>query len=157
MRWNAIGTLPCPVARSLSVIGDRWTILVLRDAFLGVRQFDGFLASLRCSPHVLSTRLTKLVRHGVLERRRYQTRPVRHEYRLTDKGRDLYPVIASLLGWGDRWMNQGRRTITLVHDACGHETTPAFTCSACGERLDPRRVRARPGPSPATPERSERP
>lgn len=144
MRWDAIGKLPCPVARSLSVIGDRWTILVLRDAFLGNRRFDDLLASLRCSPHVLSTRLAKLVKHGVLERRPYQTRPVRHEYVLTEKGLDLYPVIAGLLGWGERWMTKpGPPAITLLHKDCGHETTPTLTCSACGEPLGARSVRAR--------------
>ena len=144
MRWDAIGTLGCPVARSLSVIGDRWTILILRDAFLGARRFDDFRASLRCSPHVLSTRLAKLTRNGVLERRPYQTAPVRHEYRLTEKGRDLYPVIAGLLGWGERWMTSSdRRAITLVHRDCGHETTPTLTCSACGHALDARSVQAR--------------
>lgn len=143
MRWDAIGTLGCPVARSLSVIGDRWTILVLRDAFLGVRRFDELQASLGCSPHVLSTRLAKLVRHGVLERRPYRRAPVRHEYRLTEKGRDLYPVIAGLLGWGDRWMTEeGHRSITLLHRACGQETLPTLTCSACGEALDARSVHA---------------
>lgn len=144
MRWDAIGKLACPVARSLSVIGDRWTILVLRDAFLGAKRFDHFQASLGCSPHVLSTRLAKLVRHGVLERRPYQQRPVRYEYRLTDKGRDLYPVIAGLLGWGDRWLTKSaRRAITLRHKDCGHETTPTLTCSACGDALDARSVQAR--------------
>jgi DNA-binding HxlR family transcriptional regulator len=144
VRWDAIGRLPCPIARSLSVVGDRWTILVLRDAFLGNKRFDDLLASLRCSPHVLSTRLAKLVKHGVLERRPYQTRPVRHEYRLTEKGRDLYPVIAGLLGWGDRWMTKpGRGTITLLHKGCGHTTTPTLTCSACGDALDARNVQAR--------------
>lgn len=150
MRWDAIGNLACPVARSLSVIGDRWTILVLRDAVLGARRFDEFQASIGCSPHVLSARLAKLVRHGVLERRPYQRRPVRHEYRLTDKGRDLYPVIAGLLGWGDRWMAKGARpAITLTHTDCGHATTPTLTCSACGDALDAGSVQAhladRPG------------
>jgi DNA-binding HxlR family transcriptional regulator len=156
VRWDAIGTLPCPVARSLSVIGDRWTILVLRDAFLGTRRFDQFQASLGCSPHVLSTRLARLVRHGVLERRPYQTRPVRHEYVLTDKGRDLYPVIAGLLGWGDRWMSKGGRpAITLLHKDCGHETRPTLTCSACGDPLDARSVRARLAAETADARRSD--
>jgi DNA-binding HxlR family transcriptional regulator len=144
VRWDAVGTLACPVARSLSVIGDRWTILVVRDAFLGTRRFDQFRTSLRCSPHVLSTRLARLVKHGVLERRPYRERPVRYEYVRTDKGRDLYPVVAGLLGWGDRWMTKGGRpAITLLHKACGHETTPTLTCSACGDPLDARSVRAR--------------
>ena len=142
MRWEAIGTLTCPIAQSLSVVGDRWTLLILRDAFLGARRFDHLQTSLRCSPHVLSTRLAKLVRHGVLERRPYQRKPTRYEYRLTEKGLDLYPVIIGLRGWGDRWFGDGHDTpVRLFHKRCGHETTPALTCSACGERLDARAVR----------------
>ena len=105
MRWDEIGEMPCSVARTLSVIGDRWTVLILRDCFLGARRFDHFAASLDVSPHVLSTRLGKLVEHGILDRRAYQDHPVRHEYRLTEKGRDLYPVLGSMLQWGDRWMS----------------------------------------------------
>lgn len=144
MRWDTIGDLACPVARSLSVIGDRWTILILRDAFLGVRRFDDFAASLGCSPHLLSTRLAKLVDEGVLERSPYRTRPVRHEYHLTEKGRDLYPVLAALLGWGNRWLaGEGEPTISLRHTSCGHETTPTLTCSECGDPLHATSVRAR--------------
>lgn len=152
MRWDAIGTLTCPIAQSLSVIGDRWTLLVLRDVFLGARRFDHLQASLRCSPHVLSTRLAKLVRHGVLERRPYQRRPTRHEYRLTPKGLDLYPVVLGLRGWGERWLDSGAGSpVRLVHKPCGHETTPTLTCSACGEPLEARAVRPLVGersPSP---------
>jgi DNA-binding HxlR family transcriptional regulator len=144
VRWEAVGRLSCPVARSLSVIGDRWTILILRDAFLGTQRFDRFQASIRCSPHLLSTRLARLVKHEVLERRAYQARPVRYEYVLTDKGRDLYPVIVALVGWGERWMaKDGRPAITLLHAGCGRETRPTLRCSACGETLDARSVRAR--------------
>jgi DNA-binding HxlR family transcriptional regulator len=105
VRWQEIGELPCPVARTLGVVGDRWTLLILRDCFLGAHRFDEFEASLGLSPHLLSTRLGKLVEHDILERRPYRERPTRHAYRLTEKGRDLYPVIASLLRWGDRWMS----------------------------------------------------
>ena len=151
MRWEEIGSLPCSVARALSVVGDRWTILVLRDAFLGAHRFEQFETSLGCSPHLLSTRLAKLVESGVLERRAYQQRPTRHEYRLTDKGRDLYPVIAALLRWGDRWMQEGDATMHLVHRSCGHHTTPTLTCSVCNEELTARNVRATlGGASPGT-------
>ncbi len=124
MRWQEIGELDCSIAKTLSVIGDRWTLLVLRDCFLGGRRFDHFEASLGLSPHLLSLRLSKLVEHGILQRRPYQERPVRFEYRLTEKGRDLYPVIVSLLRWGDRWMgSEDGPPVELVHRGCGHTTT----------------------------------
>lgn len=141
MRWQQIGRLPCSVARALSVVGDRWTLLILRDAFLGARRFDHFAASLKLSPHLLSTRLQKLVDEGILERRAYQAQPVRYEYRLTDKGRDLYPVIASLVRWGDRWMSgSDGPPARLVHKTCGHRTTPELVCSECREALGPRDI-----------------
>lgn len=139
MRWQQIGGMQCSVARALSVVGDRWTLLILRDVFLGSRRFDQFAASLKLSPHLLSTRLGKLVDEGILERRAYQAQPVRHEYRLTDKGRDLYPVIASLLRWGDRWMaGDDGPPIKFTHKGCGHRTTPELVCSECREPLVPR-------------------
>src|SRR5213594_554597 len=107
MRWQDIGDMTCSVARTLSVVGDRWTLLVLRDAFLGVRRFDDFHADLGTTRHRLAARLRKLVEHGVLERVPYAERPPRFEYRLTEKGRDLYPVVVSLTRWGDRGMAGG--------------------------------------------------
>jgi DNA-binding HxlR family transcriptional regulator len=143
MRWAEIDRMSCSVARALSVLGDRWTLLVLRDCFLGARRFEHFEASLGISPHLLSTRLAKLVEHGVLERRPYRERPTRFEYRLTEKGRDLYPVIASLVRWGDRWMaGEAGPPVVLTHRTCGHPTTPTLTCSECGERLEAREVEA---------------
>jgi DNA-binding HxlR family transcriptional regulator len=124
------------------VLGDRWTLLILRDCFLGLRRFDDFLASLDVSPHLLSTRLSRLVEHGILERKPYQEHPLRHEYRLSEKGRDLYPVIASLLRWGDRWMAGSEGPpLTLVHERCGEATTPTLSCSVCGEPLAPHELR----------------
>ena len=143
MRWQEIGDIDCSVARSLSVVGDRWTLLILRDCFLGRRRFDDFLASLDVSPHLLSTRLGKLVEAGILERTPYCERPVRCDYRLSEKGRDLYPVIASLVRWGDRWMaGDDGPPVELVHESCGHATTPLLACSECGETIEPRDVRA---------------
>ncbi len=145
MRWQEIGRLECSIARSLAVIGDRWTLLVLRDCFLGARRFVQFQQSLGLSPHLLSRRLAKLHREGILERRPYQKHPVRHEYRLTAKGLDLYPVILSLLGWGDRWMSgKAGSPLELVHRGCGHRTRPALTCSECGETLRAREMTAKP-------------
>ena len=144
MRWQEIGELDCSIARTLSVIGDRWTLLVLRDCFLGGRRFDDFEASLGLSPHLLSTRLAKLVEHGILERRPYQERPARFEYRLTEKGRDVYPVIVSLLRWGDRWMgSKDGPPVELVHRGCGHVTTPTLTCSVCGDPVEARQMTAK--------------
>src|SRR5437773_8264663 len=104
MRWRDIGDLPCSVARALSVVGDRWTLLVLRDAFLGIRRFEDFHADLGTSRHRLADRLHKLVEHGVLARVPYAERPRRFEYRLTEKGLDLYPVVVSLTPRADRWI-----------------------------------------------------
>ena len=147
MRWREISEMNCSIARSLSIVGDRWTLLLLRDCFLGARRFDDFRASLDLSPHLLSTRLRALVDAGVLERRPYQEKPRRDEYRLTEKGRDLYPVIAGLVRWGDRWMAEASGPpVTLVHRDCRHATTPTLVCSECGEGLDPRAVQARVSP-----------
>jgi DNA-binding HxlR family transcriptional regulator len=158
MRWQEIGDIDCSVARTLSVIGDRWTLLILRDCFLGRRRFDDFLASLNVSPHLLSTRLGKLVEGGILERTPYQERPIRWEYRLSEKGRDLYPVIASLVRWGDRWMpSAAGPPVTLVHETCGHATTSTLACSECGEALELREVRPvlRAGAGARTPKSSQ--
>ena len=142
--------MDCSIARTLSIVGDRWTLLVLRDCFLGARRFDQFSESLGVSPHLLSTRLAKLVEADVLERRPYQQKPVRYEYRLTEKGRDLYPVIAGLVRWGDRWLSGDEGPpVTLVHRACGHATTPTLVCSECRDDIDPRSIRAEVSPRAA--------
>jgi DNA-binding HxlR family transcriptional regulator len=130
------------------VVGDRWTLLILRDAFLGTRRFDLFQARLGMTRHRLADRLRKLVEHGILDRVRYQDRPSRFEYRLTAKGRDLYPVIVSLLGWGDRWMaGEAGAPIELVHRRCGHQMLPVLSCPHCGEAVSARDMQARPGPA----------
>ena len=148
MRWRDIGSLPCSVARTLSVVGDRWTLLVLRDAFLGIRRFEDFQRDLGTTRHRLADRLRTLVRHGILERVRYSERPPRFEYRLTEKGRDLYPAIVALVRWGDRWMADGDGPpIELVHRTCGHHVTPALTCPDCGAAVSARDMRAVPGPA----------
>jgi DNA-binding HxlR family transcriptional regulator len=116
---------------------------LLRDAFLGARRFDEFEASLGCSPHLLSTRLAKLVGEGILERRAYRQRPARHEYRLTQKGRELYPLIVGLLAWGDRWMPDPQGPpVVLEHRPCGQRATPELRCTGCGAPIDPREMRA---------------
>ncbi len=148
MRWRDIGKTTCSVARALAVVGDRWTLLVLRDAFLGVRRFEDFQADLGTTRHRLADRLRTLVAHGVLERVRYQSRPPRFEYRLTEKGRDLYPVIVSLTRWGDRWAaGKDGPPVELVHRRCGRQIMPTLACPECGEPVVARDMLARPGPA----------
>ncbi len=142
MRWSELKDQPCSVARSLSIIGDRWALLILRDCFLGVRRFDHFQSRLGATRHVLSDRLKTLVRAGVLTRKRYQERPARSEYRLTAMGLDLYPVIVSLTHWGDRWLADRRGPpLALVHTRCGATGTATLTCAECHEPFDARSAR----------------
>jgi DNA-binding HxlR family transcriptional regulator len=147
MRWDEIENLPCSIARSLSVVGDRWTLLVLRECFLGVRRFEDFQAHLGIARHRLTDRLNRLVEHEVLKKVPYQENPPRHEYRLTDRGKDLYPVLLSLVRWGDRWMDQGKGPpVVYRHNSCGHVMTPVLSCPDCGEVLEPRAVTPLAGP-----------
>ena len=147
MRWADVGDLTCSVARALSVVGDRWTLLVLRDAFLGVRRFEDFRA-VGLTRHRLADRLKKLVAAGVLERVCYQERPPRFEYRLTEKGRDLYPVLVSLVRWGDRWMaGEAGPPVELIHRGCGHVIMPVLACPYCAEPVTARDMRAQAGPA----------
>ena len=148
MRWNEIGSEVCSVARALSVVGDRWTLLILREAFLRTRRFRDFQEHLGAARNIVADRLQKLVDAGVMERRRYRERPPRYEYRLTEKGVDLYPVVLALANWGDKWLDEGKgRPIENVHRPCGHVMSAVPTCSECGEALDPRDVEPRIGPA----------
>ena len=138
MRWSDIDAIPCPVAQTMSVIGDAWSTLILRDAILrGVTRFDEFQASIRASRAVLSERLSHLVERGVFERVRYQAHPPRYEYHLTRRGEALKPVLMMMTDWAEthlpakvhRW---GRR-----HRDCGHRFRPVIACSECGEPIKP--------------------
>ncbi len=143
-------TQVCSVARTLETIGDRWTMLIIRNAFLGMRRFDDFQRDLGIARNVLSDRLARLVDDGILERRAYQSRPERFEYRLTQKGLDLWPVLVSLMKWGDRHAPEEAGPPTLIlHRGCGGEIDARFVCSECGELVDARSAEARPGPGSA--------
>ena len=144
MRWDSLAKEDCSLARSLAVIGDRWTLMILRDAFLGVRRFDEFERSLKIARRVLSERLSVLVDDGILARVPYQERPARYEYRLTEKGLDLYPAILSLVHWGDRHY-AGRKGPPVIHThcKCGHDFRSVLTCSECGEPITARDVTVR--------------
>ncbi|KZX59013.1 transcriptional regulator [Halioglobus sp. HI00S01] len=148
MRWDEIDKQVCSVARALSVIGERWTMLIIRDAFLGTRRFDQFQSNLGITRHRLSERLGKLVEAGVLVKVPYSERPLRHEYRLTRKGLGLYPVLMSLAAWGDEWMDNGEGApMEYVHQRCGRQTHAVMTCSECGEALRPEEVMPSVGPA----------
>jgi DNA-binding HxlR family transcriptional regulator len=145
MRWQDIGELDCTIARTLSVIGDRWTLLILRDAFLGARRFEDFQKGLGITRHRLADRLSKLVAHGVLRREQYQERPPRFEYRLTDRGHDLYGVIVMIAGWGDKYMaGKNGPPVERIHRACGHVTNLQLACDHCGQAVTARDMQARP-------------
>jgi DNA-binding HxlR family transcriptional regulator len=147
MPIQAFAEKNCSIARPLSFLGERWTVLVLRDLTLGRRRFDEIQDSLGIASNVLSQRLATLVDEGIAERRRYSEHPERFEYRLTQKGLDLVPVLLSLLAWGDRYTaGPEGPPLETVHDDCGHAFHAVSTCSACGEEIDPRHVHNRPGP-----------
>lgn len=151
MKWNEVGEMPCSVARALSVIGDRWTLLIIRNAFMRTRRFADFQQQLGISRHRLADRLSRLVDQGIFVKTAYQDKPVRYEYRLTDKGKDLYPVLQTLTAWGDKWMDQGQGApLQYYHKSCGQLFTPTVACSACGEPIDAKEVIAVPGPGLAT-------
>jgi DNA-binding HxlR family transcriptional regulator len=147
MAIEAFANLNCSVARPLSFLGERWALLVLRDLFLGRRRFDEIQESLGVASNVLSSRLAALVEEGVAERRRYSEHPERFEYRLTQKGRDLQPVLWALLAWGDRYTaGPEGAPLETVHDECGKAFHMVPTCSECGGELDSRHTHSRPGP-----------
>jgi DNA-binding HxlR family transcriptional regulator len=146
MRRKSFEEMNCSVAQTLEVVGEWWTMLIVRDSFLGITRFDDFQERLGISRNILSDRLDHLVERGVLTKVPYQEHPVRYDSRLTDKGRDLWLVLTAMRQWGDRWEAAEGAPVEIEHRACGHQTNVVATCSSCGEPLDARSVRARPGP-----------
>jgi DNA-binding HxlR family transcriptional regulator len=147
MKWDALEEEPCSVARTIAVIGDRWSLLILRECFLRKRRFEAFQSSLGITRHLLAARLKKLVQFGVLRRIPYQESPKRYEYILTQKGLDLYPIMMSIVHWGDIHMVDARgRPLLHEHKKCGKLFDPVMTCSACGEPIEAKGVHVHPGP-----------
>jgi DNA-binding HxlR family transcriptional regulator len=146
MLGSDYGNQNCSIARTLELVGERWTFLVLRDVFLGVRRFDALQRDLGVARNVLSARLERLVGEDVLMKVPYSERPLRYEYRLTDKGLDLWPAIVELLHWGDRYAAPNGPPIVIRHQGCGGELGERRVCTRCGEPLGAREVRAEPGP-----------
>jgi DNA-binding HxlR family transcriptional regulator len=137
----------CSIARALEVVGERWSLLILRDAYLGVRRFSEFRRSLGVARNVLTARLDRLCEEGLLERRRYNERSERFEYVLTDKGRELAPVLLQLMKWGDRhYPAEGGPPRLTEHRGCGGQVDEWLVCDRCGQQVTPDAVAALPGP-----------
>jgi DNA-binding HxlR family transcriptional regulator len=147
MRKVSFAAMQCSVAQALEIVGEWWTLLVIRDCFLGVRRFDDFVGRLGISRNVLTDRLDKLVAAGVLERRVYDEGRDRAEYVLTAKGRALWPVITTLREWGDEWITgAGHEPLLVEHRSCGNVMHSRMVCDRCGEPVHAGSVRAVPGP-----------
>jgi DNA-binding HxlR family transcriptional regulator len=147
----------CSIARTLEVVGERWTLLVIREAFLGTRRFDDFQRKLGAARNILQARLERLMNADILERVPYQERPLRYEYRLTDKGTDLWPVIVALLKWGDRYDAPAGPPVVLRHRECGGEIDDRRRCVRCGADLNPGDVTAEAGPGAVAGQRRRSP
>jgi DNA-binding HxlR family transcriptional regulator len=122
---------PSSVSRALQIIGDKWSFMVVREAFFANRRYDKIQSELGIAPNILTDRLSRLVAQGVFHRRLYQTAPERHEYLLTDMGRDLYGPFVAMLAWGDRWHSRGRLPLLLRHVKCGHDFHASVICDQC--------------------------
>lgn len=148
-----LGVPDCSIEATVSIIGDKWTLLILRDAFRGIRRFDDLQRDLGIARNLLTDRLTRLVEHGVLEKVPYQEKPVRYEYRLTHKGIELSPPLVALMHWGDRWVvGDGQPPVVLVHDVCGTPVRQEFVCDTCASEVTPLQLRSRHPVAPATPD-----
>jgi DNA-binding HxlR family transcriptional regulator len=146
MQRTDFRAMPCSIARTLAVVGEAWTPLVLRDIVFGITRFDEIQRDLGVATNVLTDRLNTLVQHGLVTREPYQTRPARYRYQLTEAGADLLPVLLSLMRWGDKWAADGAGPpVTIVHRECGQQTVPMMICSACKRPLGTE-VAARGGP-----------
>jgi DNA-binding HxlR family transcriptional regulator len=135
MERKSFAGMHCSVAQCLEVTGEWWSMLIVRDVFLGVRRFDEIQERLGISRNILQQRLARLVEHGVLDKVPYSEHPPRHEYRLTSKGRDLWPVLTAMRQWGDKHAAPDGPPLQTVHKSCGHVSEAVLTCSGCGERL----------------------
>ncbi|UVS76741.1 MULTISPECIES: winged helix-turn-helix transcriptional regulator [Actinokineospora] len=155
MRRTSFARWPCSIARTMDLMGDQWTLLVLRESFYGTRRFDAFQGALGIARNTLTERLDRLTGAGLLTRVRYQERPTRYEYVLTDMGRDFFPVLAAIIRWGDQWLGDGPGVpLLLRHRGCGHATTAVVSCGECGGELTAAGVVVEPGPGMPADERA---
>ena len=150
MERKSFAGMRCSVAQCLEAVGEWWSMLIVRDAFLGVTRFDQFQERLGISRNVLNQRLAHLVEVGVLEKTAYTDHPPRYDYRLTGKGRDLWPVLTSMREWGDKHAAPAGPPVEIVHEACGQVSHAVMACSECGQPMASRDSRAVPGPGGGT-------
>ncbi len=146
MKRASFEDIDCSVAQTLEHVGEWWTLLIVRDLFRpkNLHRFEEIQADLGIARNILSDRLNRLVETGIVEKRRYQERPERFEYHLTQKGIDLMPVIVTLMAWGDKYGEwQGGPPVVLHHTECGHDTHAIIACAECGGELTPRNLRGR--------------
>lgn len=147
MQRTSFGDLRCPIARSLERVGEWWSILILRDAFLGVTRFDDFQASLNIAPNMLTRRLRALTEAGLLERRRYSEKPPRYEYVLTPRGRDFRPVLLAMMAWGNRHFATEGMAMQLIDEHTGEVVEPVMVDAKTGAPIDRARHVMHAGPA----------
>ncbi|MHB8533704.1 MAG: winged helix-turn-helix transcriptional regulator [Solirubrobacteraceae bacterium] len=155
MPYRAFAGQNCSIAATLAVVGERWSLLVMREALLGRRRFAEIREQIGVAPNILSDRLATLVEHGLLERRRYGRHPEACEYVPTRKGADITPTLVALMQWGDRYAAPAGPPRVWLHTACAHDAEPQLRCGQCGERLEPRELKVRPGPGATPAQRAE--
>lgn len=147
MQRTSFSDFACSVARTLDVVGEWWSPLILRDIFLGVTRFERIQEDLGIPRKILAERLATMVEHGVLERSPYRDGRLRYEYHLTDKGRDFLTALIALMNWGDRWLSdQDGAPVQVLHSGCGGMVETALTCKCCGKSLSTDEVHGAPGP-----------
>jgi DNA-binding HxlR family transcriptional regulator len=141
----------CSIAWALELVGDRWTMLVVREAFMGTRRFDDYQRNLGCARNVLTDRLGRLVDEGIMRKVPYRERPPRYEYRLSRKGVELWPATMALMKWGDRHLAPEGPPIRVLHKDCGGELDERLRCDRCRAELGPSDVYPEPGPGRTAP------
>ncbi|MFJ9712867.1 winged helix-turn-helix transcriptional regulator [Streptomyces sp. NPDC101234] len=147
MRRTSFAQWPSSIARTTDLLGDAWTPLVLSEAFCGIRRFSAFQETLGIPRNTLTDRLRRLVEEALLEKRPYQTRPVRYDYVLTEKGRDFHGVLLVMNRWGDRWLaGEAGPPMVMRHDDCGRQSHAEVVCAACGEPMTPDNTQPLTGP-----------
>ena len=147
MRWDEVDSQVCSIARTLALFGDKWTLLIIRDAFRRVRRFSDFQKSLGIPKHRLSDRLNKLVDNGVLKKMLYDEKRLRYDYRLTPKGLDLFPVLMTFVQWGDRWAtDEDGSPVVFRHSDCGKISEPKYVCNQCDKPVVAKSFQPEVGP-----------
>lgn len=143
--------LECPLAYALGIVGEWWSLLIIRDLFYGINTFSDLEKDLGIAKNILSDRLAGLEAERVVEKKAYSQKPLRHKYVLTDKGKDLFPVIMSMVAWSQKWEPRDKPAILFRHGPHGHLMDARLTCAQCGEAITPRSIRPVPGPGAQNP------